>query len=228
MRSGPIRWLVVGGTLLIAAIAVGTTLMAREFPRTRAAQRRARARKHRAADGPSFRPAARRISRSSRRISSTTSAQPDRHRRGLSQAPRPARTSTGCCARRSSALPDVGGVNIIRRRRQSDQFVGRLAGPERQRRRSRLFQDFQITIRTSPDVLIEPVLQPHLRRLDHPDRAQGRRDRTANSWASSDAASSRPISRNSSPPSCSAKAPRSRCMHRDGTLLARYPACPAR
>ncbi|UWU80916.1 EAL domain-containing protein [Bradyrhizobium huanghuaihaiense] len=30
-RSGPIRWLVVGGTLLIAAIAVGATLMAQNF-----------------------------------------------------------------------------------------------------------------------------------------------------------------------------------------------------
>ncbi|KJC37912.1 EAL domain-containing protein [Bradyrhizobium sp. LTSP857] len=31
VRSGPIRWLVVGGTLLIAAIAVGATLMAQNF-----------------------------------------------------------------------------------------------------------------------------------------------------------------------------------------------------
>ncbi len=31
VRSGPIRWLVVGGTLLIAAIAVGATLMAENF-----------------------------------------------------------------------------------------------------------------------------------------------------------------------------------------------------
>src|SRR5947209_6660428 len=30
-RSGPIRWLVVGGTLLIAAIAVGAVLMAQNF-----------------------------------------------------------------------------------------------------------------------------------------------------------------------------------------------------
>jgi diguanylate cyclase (GGDEF)-like protein len=31
VRSGPVRWLVVGGTLLIAAIAVGATLMAQNF-----------------------------------------------------------------------------------------------------------------------------------------------------------------------------------------------------
>ena len=31
VRSGPIRWLVVGGTLLIAAIAVGAVLMAQNF-----------------------------------------------------------------------------------------------------------------------------------------------------------------------------------------------------
>ena len=31
VRSGPIRWLVVGGTLLIAAIAVGSVLMAQNF-----------------------------------------------------------------------------------------------------------------------------------------------------------------------------------------------------
>ncbi|WP_291624343.1 cache domain-containing protein, partial [Bradyrhizobium sp.] len=31
VRSGPIRWLVVGGTLLIAAIAIGSVLMAQNF-----------------------------------------------------------------------------------------------------------------------------------------------------------------------------------------------------
>lgn len=31
VRSGPIRWLVVGGALLIAAIAIGATLMAQNF-----------------------------------------------------------------------------------------------------------------------------------------------------------------------------------------------------
>src|SRR4051795_11555406 len=31
MRGGPIRWLIVGGTLLIAAIAIGATLMAGNF-----------------------------------------------------------------------------------------------------------------------------------------------------------------------------------------------------
>src|SRR5262249_10444932 len=31
VRGGPIRWLVVGGLLLIAAIAIGTTIMARSF-----------------------------------------------------------------------------------------------------------------------------------------------------------------------------------------------------
>src|SRR3569832_390171 len=31
VRSGPIRWLVVGGTLLIAAIAVGAVLMSQNF-----------------------------------------------------------------------------------------------------------------------------------------------------------------------------------------------------
>src|ERR1700759_3384643 len=31
VRSGPIRWLVVGGTLLIAAIAIGSILMAQNF-----------------------------------------------------------------------------------------------------------------------------------------------------------------------------------------------------
>jgi diguanylate cyclase (GGDEF)-like protein len=41
VRSGPIRWLVVGGTLLIAAIAVGATLMAQNF-RERALRNSAR------------------------------------------------------------------------------------------------------------------------------------------------------------------------------------------
>src|SRR3569833_3254843 len=31
VRSGPIRWLVVGGALLIAAIAIGSVLMAQNF-----------------------------------------------------------------------------------------------------------------------------------------------------------------------------------------------------
>ncbi|GLR88161.1 bifunctional diguanylate cyclase/phosphodiesterase [Bradyrhizobium iriomotense] len=41
IRSGPIRWLVVGGTLLIAAIAIGATLMAMNF-RERALRNSAR------------------------------------------------------------------------------------------------------------------------------------------------------------------------------------------
>src|SRR3954471_16603529 len=41
VRSGPIRWLVVGGTLLIAAIAVGAVLMAQNF-RERALRNSAR------------------------------------------------------------------------------------------------------------------------------------------------------------------------------------------
>jgi diguanylate cyclase (GGDEF)-like protein len=41
IRSGPIRWLIVGGTLLIAAIAVGATLMAQNF-RERALRNSAR------------------------------------------------------------------------------------------------------------------------------------------------------------------------------------------
>ena len=36
-RGGPIRWLVIGGLLLIAAIAIGTTIMAGIF-RERALQ----------------------------------------------------------------------------------------------------------------------------------------------------------------------------------------------
>ncbi len=32
ISGGPIRWLVVGGVLLIAAIMIGTTIMAGNFP----------------------------------------------------------------------------------------------------------------------------------------------------------------------------------------------------
>ncbi len=35
LRNGPIRWLILGGVLLVAAIVVGTAMMVGGFPRAR-------------------------------------------------------------------------------------------------------------------------------------------------------------------------------------------------
>ena len=110
----------------------------------------------------------------------------------------------------------------LRRRRQSDQFLGDLAGPAGQHRRSRLLQELQVRSaiarragRAGP--------QPRHRRMDHGDRAQGHRAERRVSRRRRPRASNPPISRISSRPSRSATGAAISMFHRDGTLLARYP-----
>ena len=223
-RGGPVRWLVVGGLLLIAAIAVGTTIMAGTFRDRALERRRAPAREHRTADGPPFRPAARRFHgdpargcRSDRELADSSSA-------GVQSAGCRVPNGMKCCgsgcapspmSRASTSSTPTGVlINSSERWPAPDVKIADRAFFKAFKSGSP-FERFRIE-------LVRGRFQAWLgdrRRLQGhgPERrVSGRRDARSHARA---------ISRDSSPPSRLRRAPSIAMHHRDGTLLARYPPC---
>ena len=173
VRSGPIRWLVVGGTLLIAAIAVGATLMAQNF-RERALRNSGRELEntvlmlaHHFDQQLQDFAVIQKDFVDHVRASGITSAADYRKRLAGQDIHRMLRSKI-------EALPYMGGVNIIDADGNLINSSTAWPAPKLNVADRAYFQTFRYDP-DAPDVLIEPLLQPHLRRLDHPDRAQDRR-----------------------------------------------------
>ena len=207
--GGPIRWLILGGTLLIAAIAIGATLMAGNF-RERALRNSERElentvlllARHFDQQLEDFQVV-------QKDLIAFMRSERDRDRRELQAADvRPGHPS-------DAEIQDRGAVlcrrrQRLRRRRQVDQCVGGLAGARDQRRRPRLLPDLQVRPAIARDAG-RTGAQPHHRRLDHGHRAQGHRAERRIPRRHRPRHRARPISKNSSPPWRSGPAPRSPC-----------------
>ena len=124
---GPVLWLTLCGGLLVAAIFVGTIMMAGEFRERALRQQRARAGEHRPPAGPSLRPAVRGLRHARRRRD--LPAANFRHRLGEG-------IPETCRKLRSARDPEVqGGRPVLSRRhlhlrfqRRHDQLVAAAAG----------------------------------------------------------------------------------------------------
>ena len=172
-RGGPIRWLILGGTLLIAAIAIGATVMAGNF-RERAL-------------------------RSSERELENTVLLLARHfdqqledfevvqkdliafmrSSGIATAENYKRRMSGhdihlMLKSKIEALSYVGGINVFDAEGNLINASAAWPAPPVNVAGPRLLQDLQVRPAIAGDAG-RAGLQPHHRRLDHGDRAQGHR-----------------------------------------------------
>ena len=155
-RGGPIRWLILGGMLLIAAIAIGATVMAGNF-RERALRNSERElentvlllARHFDQQLEDFEVVQKDLISFMRSSGIATSE--DYKRRMSTQEIHLMLKS------KMDALSYVGGINVFDADGTLINSVGGLAGPGRQRRGPRLLQDLQVRTGLAGHVLIEPV-----------------------------------------------------------------------
>ena len=173
-RGGPIRWLILGGMLLIAAIAIGATVMAGNF-RERALRNSERELEN------TVLLLARHFDQQLEDFAGRAEG-PDRvhaiqrHRHaGELQAPdvEPGNPPDAQVQDRRAVL--CRRHQRLRRRRQADQRLGGLAGARRSTSRTAPTSRPSSPDPQSPDDAGRAGLQPHHRRLDHGDRPQGHR-----------------------------------------------------
>ena len=143
-RGDPIRWLIVGGALLVGSIAVGTAMMVGHISRARDAKRRTRTGKHRAVAGPSFRSAAGRFHRHPERTCRRKFSSRKWHRLTAFRWQMSTREMHEVLRAKSRRAFRRRRHQCVRCRRNVDQFVRALAGAGYQHRRSSLLQGFQI------------------------------------------------------------------------------------
>ena len=148
--GNPIRWLIVGGVLLIAAIMIGTTIMAGNF-RERALDNSKRELEN------TVLLLARHFDQQLEDFGAVQNdliaymrASGDRHSRNISSGGCRARDIHLMLSSKLSAMSYVGGINIFDADGDADQLLLGLAGSVGQRRRPALFQGLQESIRNRP------------------------------------------------------------------------------
>ena len=147
LRGGPIRWLILGGVLLIAAIAIGATVMAGNF-RERALRNSERElentvlllARHFDQQLEDFEVVQKDLIAFMRSSGITTT---EDYKRRMSTEEIHLMLKS-----KMDALSYVGGINVFDADGRLINSVGGLAGPARQRRRPRLLQDLQVRTRT--------------------------------------------------------------------------------